>query len=384
MTDYFYQSRARRRPPEDDDRQQPVDRHGDAYAPEDAAAGAEYGPDYGYDADLPAETEPLWYEDRAGHAEAAEDDGAEDYGPEDDDLEGVADAGLPASADQGGWDEDDAYDGTAPASGRVYVAGGQAAAARAAAASGERNIRFDPTKERGAVYYDKAERHSRHVRWLKIGLPAVALLAVAGFFVVMTANRGGDGLPALTLSGINLDTREITMDKPHISGFDGTKRSYEVNAETAVQALGNPKIVNLETIDARFAVADDVRAHLLSRSGVYDADTQKLTLDGGIDVTTTNGYSGRLEHADVDIENGTVFSDTGVLLRGKEGQITADSMEVLDRGKRIFFRGNVKLHFTPPEEETATDQAGTGSGATPEAASAPTTETDTPAPDGAT
>jgi hypothetical protein len=26
---------------------------------------------------------------------------------------------------------------------------------------------------------------------------------------------------------------------------------------------------------------------------------------------------------------------------------------VLDRGKHIFFRGNVKVHFDPPEEETA-------------------------------
>jgi lipopolysaccharide export system protein LptC len=189
------------------------------------------------------------------------------------------------------------------------------------------------------------------VRLLKFGLPALAVLSVAGFFVVMAINRGGDGLPALTLSGINLHTREITMDKPHISGFDGTKQSYEVNAAKAVQALGNPKVVNLETIDANFAVADDVRARVVAKAGVYDADTQKLKLDGGIEITTTNGYTGRLDHADVEIEKGTVFSDTGVDLAGKEGRITADGIEVLDHGKHIVFRGNVKVHFTPPEDE---------------------------------
>ena len=388
MTDYFYQSRARWRPRGDDDRQPPADRHGGGDPIDDAtedaaeAAGA-------WDAhDAEAAAAPLWYEDRVQ---------GDDVLPADDDGPGYEDypAEAALSGDDDAWidspetaDEADAYDAYGEAAdqagtGRVYVAGSQAAAARAAAASGERNIRFDPTKERGAVYYDKASRHSRHVRWLKIGLPTLAVLSIAGFVAVMTLNRGGDGLPALTLSGINLDTREITMDKPHISGFDGTKRAYEVNAAKAVQALGNPKVVNLETIDARFAVADDVRAHLLSRSGVYDADTQKLTLDGGIDVTTTNGYSGRLEHADVDIENGTVRSDTGVLLRGKEGQITADSIEVLDRGKHIFFRGNVKLHFTPPEE-AETDRAGETGGTTPEAASAPAGDPQQPAPDGAT
>ena len=51
---------------------------------------------------------------------------------------------------------------------------------------GERNIRFDPTKERGAVYYDQAARHTRRVRLLKIALPTVAVLSVAGFFAVMS------------------------------------------------------------------------------------------------------------------------------------------------------------------------------------------------------
>ena len=52
------------------------------------------------------------------------------------------------------------------------------------------------------------------------------------------------------------------MDKPHISGFDGTKRAYEVHAVKATQELGNAKVVTLETIQAQFALGDDVRAKL--------------------------------------------------------------------------------------------------------------------------
>ena len=129
---------------------------------------------------------------------------------------------------------------------RAYVAGASAAAGTAAAESGERRIRFDPTQERGTISYDRAARHSRRVRLLKIGLPTVAVLSIVGFFVVLSWDSGGDGLPALTLSGINIESRQITMDKPHISGFDGTKRAYEVHAEKATQELGNAKIVTLE------------------------------------------------------------------------------------------------------------------------------------------
>ena len=201
------------------------------------------------------------------------------------------------------------------------------------------------------------------------------------FVVLLTGPLSFNG-SALAQGGETPDgARELALGRD--ASARGSYQEAVGHLSKAVQALGNPKVVNLETIEARFAVAEDVRANLVARAGIYDANTQKLTLDGGIEITTTNGYSGSLEHADVDIEKGTVFSETGVLLRGKEGQITADSIEVLDQGKHIFFRGNVKLHFTPPEE-TATDKAGDGSGATPGAASAPATEINEPAPDGAT
>ncbi len=390
MTDYFYQSRRSRRAPEDENRQADDDLRDSTYPPEDEAYWSETAADPAAD---PGDA-PLWYEDRVRRpveppalppADAAWDavsEGEDAYaGPFDDDPAGwAAEAAL---ADEDAADEDyEDDDGSAglpvPAPGRTYVPGAQAAAARAAAASGTRNIRFDPTKERGAAYYLAAARHSRHVRFLKIGLPAIAAVSVVGFFLFMTLGEKGDGLPALTLSGIDLDTREITMDKPHISGFDGTKQSYEVTAAKAVQALGNPKVVELETIDAKFAVSEGVRANLIAKAGVYDANTQKLNLEGGIDITTDNGYTGRLEKADVDMGKGTVFSDTGVMLRGKEGQITSDSIEVLDSGKHIFFRGNVKLHYEPPEEaapEKAPADADAGAAPAPAAGPSGTQET---------
>ena len=366
---------------------------------------------------------PLWYEDRVprieedaaeplAHGAAApparlfaadrwqEPDQAEPGG---DDLDAEAEAGegtawaeaesAAAAFRQKDWpaDDDDAYPGDAETAWdeaeadpeapprRAYMPGATAAAAVAAAASGQRKIRFDPTKERGAVYYDHAARHTRRVRLLKIALPVIAALSVAGFFAAMSLNSVVDGLPALNLSGINIESRQITMDKPHISGFDGTKRAYEINAVSAVQQLGNAKVMTFQTIQARFALGDDVRANLRAATGIYDDNTKKLNLTGGIDLATTNGYTARLEAADVDIDKGTVNSDTGVKISGKEGWITSDSVEVLDRGKHVFFRGNVKVHFEPPETP---DDKPAGADAEPPSAVAPTDAT--AAPDGST
>ena len=67
-------------------------------------------------------------------------------------------------------------------------------------------------------------------------------------------------------------------------------------------------------------------------------------------------------------------------IRGKEGSITADSIEVLDRGKHIFFRGNVKVSYQPPETPDKKAAGGTAEASAP----APAPATIEAAPDGST
>ncbi len=79
-----------------------------------------------------------------------------------------------------------------------------------------------------------------------------------------------------------------------------------------------------------------------------------------------------MREADIDIEKGTVASTTGVKIRGKEGSVTADGIEVLDNGKHIFLRGNVKVLFHPPE--TPDKNASGGTAAAPPAVAPATIE----------
>jgi lipopolysaccharide export system protein LptC len=417
MTDYFYQARVRDDPPEDEGEAPFSDAtpRRNPYPPEDEAYWAEAGAA----PEAPPEPlpEPLWYEDRVRLADGdvpkppaptprrqfqrdllppatepevslppAEAEGAGYDAGSYWTRPAEEEAGTAPWPDEPVYDEEPAYGHEDDAAGwataaeaesllpetRGYAPGASAAAARAAVEAGERNIRFDPTKERGPEYHDRAARHSRHVRLLRIVLPTVAVLSVIGFFAVMSWDGDDAGLPALDLSGINFEDREITMDQPHISGFEGTKRAYEIHAAKATQALGDTKAVVLETIEAKFALGDNVRANLDAVSGIYDSDTQKLRLMGGIQLSTSNGYEAELKEADIDVEAGDVASDTGVLIRGKEGSITADRIEVLDRGKHVFFRGNVKVVYQPPETpEKKEDAGGSADASAPAAAPAP-------------
>jgi lipopolysaccharide export system protein LptC len=216
-----------------------------------------------------------------------------------------------------------------------------------------RKVRFDPRRDRGADYFDRAHRHSRLVRSLKYGLPALALVSVAGFFLIVQMAPGamdGGAAAVISLSGVDVENKSLVMDKPNISGFEGTRHSYEVTAAQAVQNLANSRVVTLNAIAATIGIGGDQTALVKAVTGVLDSTTKIIDLKGGIDLDTTSGYKARLEEATIDFEKGHLVSKKPVKISGKEGTINANAMEVIDRGKRIIFTGGVKVTIIPGDD----------------------------------
>lgn len=221
----------------------------------------------------------------------------------------------------------------------------------AAGAASDRNIRFDPTQERGPEFFENATRHSRWVRRLKILLPTLAAIGVLGFLaVVQFAPEPGDAV--ITLSGVNIEDESVTMEKPHISGFEGTRRAYEVRASQAVQDLNNPNIVTMDNIRARLGLGDGETAQIRATKGIYDAASGKLVLEDGITLKTTNGYDATFERATVDIETGRMSSNRPLEIITEQGTVKANGMVLRQDGKHVRFRNGVSVVFTPPADST--------------------------------
>ncbi|MCB1496453.1 MAG: LPS export ABC transporter periplasmic protein LptC [Bauldia sp.] len=387
MTDYYYQARyddpseeddlsgedRRRRPRPDPAYEFPADRDFFARrrdlldlvpardnrpageAPDDSDAGfrgdaadprlpAVYDPDASayHDDGYVARDGPAY--DAAGYGET---EAADQYDPPDYDDE--PDSGQ--SGDR--WDEPDVDAGSEPyvpppmAPDRVSVADAGRQAAR--------RIRFDPTQERGAGHYSAAHRHSRLVRTLKFALPGIALAGILAFLAfIQFAPAPDDAI--ITLSGINVESESVTMQTPHISGFDGTKRAYEVRAAHAIQDLSNPKIVTMEDINAHLRMDDGETAHLRATTGTYNDDTKKMVLSKGISLETTNGYKATLEDAQVDVGTSQMASSNPVTIVTEQATVKANAMELRDSGKYIMFKNGVTVFFTPPPEKAADDQ----------------------------
>lgn len=220
----------------------------------------------------------------------------------------------------------------------------------------QRRIRFDPTRVRDEGLYTRAEAHSRWVRRLKFILPAVAAVAVVGFFLTMRVVTG-TGEEVISTAGINVAKKSLEMKAPHISGFTGTKQSYEVKALRALQDLDNPKIVRLEQIDGHFGIGNGQTATVSATNGVFDGTTNKLRLTDGIALATTDGYKAKLTDADIDIGKGQLATGKPLHIEGSIGSINANGLSVENNGKHIIFTGGVSVSVTPPDEPAAGEGA---------------------------
>jgi len=216
-------------------------------------------------------------------------------------------------------------------------------------------IRYDPTPTGGEQAFRAAHRHSRLVRRLKYILPALAI-AAAGLFWGTIRFMPSELATIVSLSTVEAESNSVIMDKPHISGFEGTRRAYEVKADSAVQSLDNPKVMTFKAIDARVGLDAAGTATIDATTGVYDGNDNTLVLKDGIAIRTTTGYWASFKEAAIDLGKGSLTSSQPIEIRTNEGTIRANAVEVSDHGKRIAFRNGVSVTYLPPGELAAASE----------------------------
>src|SRR5205807_7651652 len=98
----------------------------------------------------------------------------------------------------------------------------------------------------------KAGRHSIVVRVARVGLPVgvIAGLTVLVLFTYFRPMEMFDKLPSVS-GKLGVQGSKITMELPRIAGFTRDSRAYELNAETAVQDITKPDVVELQNLRAK-------------------------------------------------------------------------------------------------------------------------------------
>jgi lipopolysaccharide export system protein LptC len=212
----------------------------------------------------------------------------------------------------------------------------------------------NPTLQAGMdARFAIAARHSRMVRVLRVAVPAVVGLAMAGVIAISIFNPFRALMKQLPIDIDNLvvSGTKITMESPHLSGFSPDQRPYELWAKTATQDLQDPDHVELKTLRAKILQEDRSTVTLDAHTGVFNTKAQLLDLRKDILLQSSSGYEARLSQALLDIGKGTVTSEERVDVKLLNGTLTADKLRITEKGALVRFEGHVVMNLTmdPPD-----------------------------------
>jgi lipopolysaccharide export system protein LptC len=199
-------------------------------------------------------------------------------------------------------------------------------------------------RRNGDRVFRAAVRHSRHIRILRIAVPASVALAVLGsigFAILVNPMRMLAKLPVDIGSAVS--GSKIMMQQPRLAGFTKENRRYNLTAQAAGQDLTKPDIVELQGIRATMELQDDAPVETTARNGFYNSKTELLTLVNNIVVTSTNGYEALLSEAVLDMSAGKIVSEKPVEVKTSSWNINANRLEISDRGDLMRFERGVTV-----------------------------------------
>jgi lipopolysaccharide export system protein LptC len=190
-----------------------------------------------------------------------------------------------------------------------------------------------------------AGRHSLMVRMTRIGLP-IAVVGSLTTLAAVTYYRPMQVFEKVPVSGkLAVQGSKITMELPRIVGFTRDNRAYELNAETAVQDITSPDIVELQNLRARLEMQDKDVVNVTANSGTYSTKADRVVLRDQVVVTSQNGYKAVLREATIEMKKGNVVSEQPVDITLPNGWLKSNRMEIVDSGDLVRFDRGVTLYI---------------------------------------
>ncbi|MCF3932300.1 LPS export ABC transporter periplasmic protein LptC [Acuticoccus sp. M5D2P5] len=194
------------------------------------------------------------------------------------------------------------------------------------------------------IEQNRARRHTRRVKRLRVLLPIVSgiiVLGLAGAAIIPKL------VPLSMLAGLSLTSDGLVMNEPRLSGHLGEGRRYEVVAERAVQSLLTPSRLSLEALNVNLDMGDGQTVNIHGDIAKYDTGTEILELSEGVSINSSDGNHAKLDNATVHLSEGRVEGEGGIDIDSPRGRIRAGRIDVTDGGGLIRFTGGVSITINP-------------------------------------
>lgn len=170
----------------------------------------------------------------------------------------------------------------------------------------------------------------------------VLIAAMIALVVWIASDNNGENGARIVFSNVpKSEVIQNIMASPRYQGVDVHGRPYTVVAHKAVQV--DKENVTMETIKAEITLDSGAWLAMNAGSGHMNIARKQMLLEGGVDAFYEGGYEFRSDHAQVDIQNNSIFGDAPVEGQGPLGTLKADNFSVENHGQVIRFNGSVRM-----------------------------------------
>lgn len=152
----------------------------------------------------------------------------------------------------------------------------------------------------------------------------------------------------------------IRMTNMNYVGTDAKDRLFRVHASTGEQDNPSAPRIRLSDIKAEMELNEGQQAKVNARRGTYRTDSNSLSLVGGVNLETGNGYFLEMAGAEIDLRTRTATGQGNVTGRAELGTLKAARMSLNVRDKEAIFDGGVSLHIVPKRPGGPNSGAGNG------------------------
>lgn len=153
----------------------------------------------------------------------------------------------------------------------------------------------------------------------------------------------------------------IRMMNMHYVGTDAVDRLFHIEAASGLQDSPSAPRITLNDIRAEMALDDTGPATVTAQTGIYRVDDATLSLVGGVQMITGNGYALDMAGAEVNLRDHIAVGQGQITGRAKLGTLAASQVTIFADEEEGIFEGGVKLRIIPqrPGANTAasSDQA---------------------------
>lgn len=202
--------------------------------------------------------------------------------------------------------------------------------------------------------------YQRYVAAMKLvfGVSALLLVTLVLAWPDLTGqDQGGRVQPAAPAGSHPAEAPSMeeranfSVDKARYFGVDELGRKFDITAEGAHNVDNDPRRINLKKPQARLTMEDKRELDLAASQGRLEANGKRLTLDGGVTVSHSDGYQVTTQDASVDLDKGIAEGDQPVVGTGDFGRLEAEGFRIQEKGDVVSLSGSSRLLLKPSRKE---------------------------------